>query len=153
MTTNTRFAVGIHILTLLARSRESPVTSEFIGRSVNTNPVVIRRVLGDLRRARLVIAHGGNGGGWRLERDADDITLADVYGAVEGEMLFPLHHKPPNPECPVGRHIQRALTERFAAAGVALTAELARTSVADMVRDISYGVDAVAAGPVGTATH
>lgn len=148
MTTNTRFAVGIHILTLLARSRESLITSEHMGGSVNTNPVVIRRVLGDLRRARLVTAHGGNGGGWRLERDPDDITLADVYGAVGTDTLFPLHHKPPSPACPVGRHIQRALTERFDAADTALRAELARTSVADMVRGIFTGEDALTDGVV-----
>jgi DNA-binding IscR family transcriptional regulator len=139
VTSNTRFAVGLHILALLAGSREIPVTSDSIGNSVNTNPVVIRRVLGDLRRARLVSAQGGNGGGWRLGRDAHDITLADVYGAVQGETLFPLHRKPPNPECPVGRHIQQVLTERFDAAGVALRAELARTSVADIWHGIANG--------------
>ncbi len=136
MKTNTRFAVAIHILTLLTQNREEPVTSKFIAGSVNTNPVVIRRVLGALRRARLVTSQGGNGGGWRLICDPETITLRDVYRAVEDEGLFPLHHRPPNPDCLVGRHIQQALTERFAAASEALKDELARTTVADMLREV-----------------
>jgi Rrf2 family protein len=126
----------VHVLTLLAQGGAQPMTSEYIAGSVNTNPVVIRRVLGALRAARLVTSQGGNGGGWRLVGDPEAITLCDVYRAVEKDTLFPLHHRPPNPECPVGRHIQRALSARFAAATRAMEHELARTTVADMLRDV-----------------
>jgi Rrf2 family protein len=136
MKTNTRLAVATHILTLLAQSDDAPMTSEYIAGSVNTNPVVIRRVLGSLRRARLVASQGGNGGGWRLAGDPEAITLADVYAAVEDESLFPLHHRPPNPNCPVGRHIQDALTRRFDDAAAAMKEELARSTVADMLRAV-----------------
>ena len=134
MNTSSRFAVATHMLTLLAQNREAtaPVTSEYIAGSVNTNPVVIRRVLGALRAARLVASQGGNGGGWRLMRDPETITLRDVYRAVEDETLFPLHHRPPNPSCPVGRHIQHALTQHFTAATQAMEDELARTTIADV---------------------
>jgi Rrf2 family protein len=136
MTSNTRFAVGIHILTLLAQDREEPITSEFMAGSVNTNPVVIRRVLGALRQARLVTSQGGNRGGWRLVREPEEITLADVYAAVEAESLFPLPQRAPNPQCRVGRNIQQALTQHIDAAAQALTAELARTTVADILREV-----------------
>lgn len=136
MKSNTRFTVAIHILTLLAQRTDVPVTSEYIAGSVNTNPVVIRRVLGSLRRARLVASQGGNGGGWRLVGDPAAITLADVYAAVEEENLFPLHHRPPNANCPVGRHIQDALSRRFNAASRAMKDELARTTIADMLREV-----------------
>jgi Rrf2 family protein len=134
--TSSRFAVAIHILTLLALNPNEPLTSEFIAGSVNTNPVVIRRVLGVLRAARLVTSQGGNGGGWQLVGDPEAITLRDVYCAVEDEALFPLHHRPPNPNCVVGRNIQGALTEHFTAATEVLKEELARTTVATMLRAI-----------------
>lgn len=136
MNSSSRFAVAIHTLTLLTQSGAQPLTSEYIAGSVNTNPVVIRRVLGALRRARLVASRGGNGGGWRLLGDPASITLRDVYRAVEDEALFPLHHRPPNPHCPVGRHIQQALAGRFAAALSALEEELARATIADVLREV-----------------
>ena len=134
MTASSRFAVATHIMTLLAQQAE-PATSEYVASSVNTNPVVIRRIMGALREAGLVSSQGGNGGGWRLVGDADRITLRDVYRAVEDEALFALHHRQPNPECPVGRTIQLAFTERLNAATTALEAELARTTIAEMLRD------------------
>lgn len=136
MITSSRFTVALHTLTLLAQSGAEPVTSEVIAGSVNTNPVVIRRVLGALRAARLVTSQGGNGGGWRLAVDPAAITLRAVYRAVEEEPRISLHPRPPNPACPVGRHIQRALAAPFAAATAALEAELARTTVADILREV-----------------
>ena len=137
-TSSSRFAVAIHVLTLLTQDPDAPATSEYIASSVNTNPVVIRRVLGGLRRAGLVRSQGGAGGGWRLAREAETITLRDVYRAVEeeDEPVFPLHHRPPNPSCPVGRHIQRALAVHFAAATRAMEDELARRTVADVLREV-----------------
>lgn len=136
MNTSSRFAVAIHILTLLTQHRPEPVTSEYMAGSVNTNPVVIRRMLGALRQARLVTSQGGNGGGWRLAGEPAAITLRDVYRAIEDEALFPLHHRPPNPHCPVGRHIQHALSGHFAAAARALEDELGRTTLADVLREV-----------------
>jgi Rrf2 family protein len=138
MSTSSRFAVATHMLTLLAQNREEavPVTSEFIAESVNTNPVVIRRVLGALRAARLVTSQGGNGGGWRLTRDPETITLRDVYRAVEDETLFSLHHRPPNPDCLVGRHIQHVLAQHFASATRAMEDELAHTTIADVLCEV-----------------
>lgn len=140
MISNSRFAVASHILTLLAQNPAEAVTSEYIAASVKTNPVVIRRILGMLRSARLVTSKGGNGGGWRLVSAPAAITLRDVYRAVEGEPVIPLHHQEPNQNCPVGRHIQHALKHAlagaFAAATEALEQELARTTVADLLRQV-----------------
>lgn len=136
MSTSSRFSVAIHTLALLAYSGAQPITSEYIAGSVNTNPVVIRRVLGALRRARLVASRGGNGGGWQLLGEPATITLRDVYHAVEDDALFSLHQRPPNPHCPVGRHMQSALAARFAVARGALEEELARTSIADVLGEV-----------------
>jgi Rrf2 family protein len=136
MSTSTRFTVAIHILTLLANASGEALTSEFIASSVNTNAVVIRRLLGLLREAGLVVSQGGPGGGWQLSRLDKSITLRAIYRAVEGSTLFPLHSSTPNPRCPVGSTIQTALTGHFEAAQQALEKDLERTTVADLLRQL-----------------
>ncbi|MCY1082967.1 Rrf2 family transcriptional regulator [Archangium lansingense] len=136
MSTSSRFAVAIHVLTLLAYSGGEALTSEFMAGSVNTNPVVIRRMLAALRAAKLVSSQGGPGGGWQLLRPPEAITLRDVYRAVEESTLFPLHSREPNPRCPVGANIQTALTAHFEVAHQALEQELARTTIADVMREV-----------------
>jgi Rrf2 family protein len=137
MTSNSRFTVAIHILTLLAFAGPEPCTSDYIAGSVNTNPVVIRRLLARLREAGLVASQGGPGGGWQLRREPAAITLAEVYRAVEPTELFPLHAAEPNPVCPVGRTIQQALEATFRDARTALERDLARTTIASLVAQVS----------------
>jgi len=133
---NSRFTVGIHVLTLLAHGDGEVMTSEYIAGSVNTNAVVIRRLLSSLRDARLVTSQGGPGGGWQLARPARGITLRDVYIAVEDHELFPMHPNPPNPRCPVGGTIQGALAGHFDEARHALEQQLSKTSIADLVAEV-----------------
>ncbi|GHO51069.1 Rrf2 family transcriptional regulator [Ktedonospora formicarum] len=105
MSANSRFTVALHTLSwmaLVARQREI-VTSDQIAASVNTNPVVIRRILGVLEKAHLVIVQHGTGAGWKLARTPEAISLLDVYQAVEQSQLFELHHSQPNQACPVGK--------------------------------------------------
>ena len=110
MKISSRFTVAVHILSLVAIERNELCTSEWIAESVNTNPVVIRRVIGKLRDAGLVQVRRGLGGA-TLQKPLDEITLLDVYRAVEvveeGE-LFQMHEKP-NPNCPVGANIGAVL--------------------------------------------
>lgn len=133
---NSRFAVAVHILTVIARKDGEPATSEHIAASANTNPSLIRRLLAQLTRAGLTRCQMGAGGGALLAKPAARITLRDVYRAVDDSELFALHRERPNPECPVGRHIQRLLTERFAEATRALEKDLARTTIADIQGDV-----------------
>jgi DNA-binding IscR family transcriptional regulator len=103
MTISSRFAVAVHILTLLETGRGEPLTSEYVAGSVNTNPAVVRRILSMLARAGLTHARLGAGGGSVLARPAAEISLRDVYRAVEcEERLFSLHHERPNPKVPRG---------------------------------------------------
>ena len=134
---NSRFAVAVHILTLLEQGGGEPVTSEHIAGSVNTNPSLVRRLLSVLARAGLTTSQLGYGGGALLARPADDITLLDVYRAVDEGEVFAMHPERPNPQCPVGRNIQAALEARIDAATRAMEAELARTTVAEMSRDVA----------------
>jgi Rrf2 family protein len=133
---NSRFAIATHVLTLLASSEGESLTSEYMASSVNTNPVVIRRVLGRLRDANLVRSHPGPGGGWHLARPARGITLRDVYRAVEGEGLFAMHASEPNPRCPVGTSIQEILIARFDDAQLAMEAALQRTRISHLLGEV-----------------
>lgn len=133
---NSRFSVGVHILTLLESEGGGPLSSEYIAGSVNTNPVVIRRLIAVLGRAGLVMSQPGAGGGTRLARPATDITLRDVYDAIEEPDLFALHQGP-NPKCPVGRHINAALAAHLTNASRAMRDALDEVTIATMVRSVT----------------
>jgi len=133
---NSRFAVAAHILTLLYESDGEPVASDRIAGSVNTNPVVIRRLLSALNRAGLTTGRLGAGGGATLARPGAAITLLDVHRAVGDGDLFGKHPQGPNPACLVGRHIQATLDAATAAAARALEGELARYTIAGIVDDV-----------------
>ncbi len=146
---NSRFAVAAHILTLLYDQDGEPLTSEYIAGSVNTNPAVIRRLLSLLAKAGLTTAQLGAGGGALLARPAAAITLLDVYRAVDEGELFAMHRQGPNPDCPVGRHIQAALEGTMDAASRAMEAELAKRTIADLVEDVRRRERRKARTPVG----
>ena len=111
---SSKLSVGIHMMTIFALKPGEPLTSELIACSVNTNPVVIRRLLGTLRAAGVVESRTGVGGGWSLLVAPKRITLLDILRAVEPRSeIFALHHSEPNPECPCGQHIQGVLTEVY----------------------------------------
>ncbi len=129
---SSRFAVALHILSYLGLKGGLPVTSEEIAGSIGTNPVVVRRLLADLRRAGLVVIQPGPHGGARLTRGASAIALSDVLRAVEQGPILALHTNPPNAACPVGRHIEGVLSSVFVEAEKAMERVLKRSSVADL---------------------
>jgi DNA-binding IscR family transcriptional regulator len=94
---------------MMAWSDDHSLKSEEIAGSVNTNPVVIRRMLCELAHGNLIVSQTGAGGGSRLARKPEQITLLDVYRTVESPGVFSLHRHTPNPRCPVGRNIGNVL--------------------------------------------
>lgn len=138
MGANSRLTIAAHALAWIGlneRTGGEVSTSEQIANSVNTNPVVIRRLLGDLREAGLVEARRGAGAGWRLRRPPESISLAEVYQAVEDGPLFAMHSATPNQKCPVGHGIRDVLAPVYGGVEEAMRAELARTTVADVLRE------------------
>ncbi|CAM5394994.1 Rrf2 family transcriptional regulator OS=Streptomyces antimycoticus OX=68175 GN=SANT12839_006050 PE=4 SV=1 [Streptomyces antimycoticus] len=136
---NSRLTIAAHALTwigLYQRRGHDVATSEQIATSVNTNPVVIRRLLSELRRAGLVDSRRGAGAGWTLSRDLAAITLLDVYEAVEPGPVFALHRSTPDPACVVGHGIGPALSAVYGEIEAALRSELARTTLEDVLRDV-----------------
>ena len=112
------------------------MTSDLLAASVNTNPVVIRRLLLLLQEAGLVQTRKGAGLGSRLNRPPNRISLEEIYRAVETEPLFPFPARDPNPNCPVGRCIQTALENIFTTAEDAMEKELKKTTLADVLGSV-----------------
>lgn len=133
MSKNCRFAVAVHIASVLALSPDKPCTSEWIAGSVNTNPVVIRRLLSAMAKAGLVSSSRGSAGGSLLARQASAITLLDISRAVEESDGPALPHQMPNPACPVGRNIQPVLVRIFDRAEAARETVLAATLLSDVI--------------------
>jgi Rrf2 family protein len=138
MNVSTRFTVALHILTLLASSPDEALTSEYIAGSVNTNPVVVRRLLGILRKLAIVSSQPGNGGGWELAKDPAKLTLRDVRRAVQEGSPFSMHTQPPNPRCPVGKNIQRVLSPVYDQAERVMEDELAHTTILSLLRSVQH---------------
>ena len=133
---NTRFTVAAHILTLLAVFKDQALTSDFIAGSVETNPVVIRRLLGRLRDAGLVSALPGPGGGFVLTANPTTLTLLDVYQAVAERGLIAVHPGG-SARCPVGRNIGSLLDEVTSQAEDAMLESLRATTVAALAQRVA----------------
>jgi Rrf2 family protein len=126
--------MAVHVLAVLAYKEGDPVTSACLAGSVNTNPVIIRRLLLSLKRARLIETRKGAGAGSRLTRAPQRINLAEIYRAVEEHEPFKKPSRKPNAGCPVGNCIRQTLEKVFASAECALEKDLERTTLADLVR-------------------
>ncbi|MEH1167392.1 Rrf2 family transcriptional regulator [Micromonospora sp. CPCC 205539] len=139
MSANSRLTIAAHALAwigLYQRQGHAVATSEQIATSANTNPVVIRRLLGELRRAGFVESRRGGGAGWSLARELESITLLDVYEAVEPGPLFAMHRATPDQECVVGYGIQPAMQGIYDGIEESLRRELARVTLQDVLRDV-----------------
>ena len=133
MRTSCRFGMAVHVLAVLAYHEGDRVTSTILAASVNTNPVIIRRLLLSLKRAKLVDTCKGVGAGSRLNRSPRRINLAEVYRAVELAEPFATPVRKPSAACPVGKCIQAALGHIFASAQMALERDLAKTTLAGLM--------------------
>jgi Rrf2 family protein len=133
MNVSTRFTVALHVLTLLASKPGEALTSEYIAGSINTNPVFVRRLMAALRTKGWVLSQPGHGGGWELTADPERLTLADVRRAINEGSPFAMHSQPPNPACPIGRHIQGALGGLYDRAERVMEDDLSRTTIASLL--------------------
>jgi Rrf2 family protein len=134
--TSTRFAVAIHLLTNLALRGGQPSRSQDLARSVKTNSAVVRRILGSLANAGLVQSRLGQGGGALLAKPADQITLRDIYRAVEEPHYFAYHRSAPAQGCYVGHNITPVLQSEFQRLEDAANEALAQTTMADIAAKV-----------------
>ncbi|HEY7034369.1 MAG TPA: Rrf2 family transcriptional regulator [Thermomicrobiales bacterium] len=147
---NNRFGVAVHVLALARVAMEEEagvgITSERMAESVRAHPVHVRRVLGALREAGLVTSQPGPGGGWKLTRSPEAITLRDIYRAVEHEPLFgvPQH---PSEDCPISQCIPGVLATCFREAEAALEERLGQVTIADVIDAVRSAVDRAGFSP------
>lgn len=138
MQISSRFTIAIHIFACIDTfSKERKVTSGFLAASVEVNPVVIRRILLQLKNAGLIQVQRGTGG-TTISRPLEEITFLDIYKAVEcveGGELFHFHEKP-NIECPVGRNIHNVLDGKLERVQKAMEQELEAITLAEVVKDL-----------------
>ena len=138
MQISSRFTIAIHMLACMeAFKGEYKVTSEFLASSINVNPVIIRRILSQLRDAGIVEVRRGTGGA-APAKPLQEITLLDVYRAVdcvEEKALFHFHENP-NMSCPVGRNIHNILDDKLLRAQEAMEWELQAGTLADLMADL-----------------
>ena len=130
MQISSRFTIATHMLIVLAlEGKKQKLTSDILAGSVGVNPVII------LKNAGMITVARGTGGA-EIAKDLKDISLLDVYSAVEclgkSGQLFSFHDKP-NPDCPIGKNIHNVLDDRLAAIQAAMEAELAQTSLDEVV--------------------
>lgn len=110
---NTRFATAVHIMTLLAKSPQEWLTSEWIAGSINVNPAVVRKEISVLREAGLVMSKQGKEGGSQLGKAADEISISEIYVAVKNTEVLGKKNQNPNPACSVGKEINIHLNSLF----------------------------------------
>lgn len=137
MQISSRFTIAVHVLICIETFKNDyKVTSDFLASSVNVNPVVIRRLLQQLKKARLINVKRGSGGA-DIEKPLEEITLLDVYNAVEcveeGKLFH--FHESPNQFCPVGKNIHTLLDARLEDIQKAMERELRSVSIQEIMND------------------
>lgn len=133
---SSRLPVAVHILLAIVEFEgKKKTTSTFLAGSVNINPVIIRNTLGQLKTAGLVTVKAGEGGA-SLAKDPKDITLMDIFNAVEKkEALFHFHENP-NPECPVGKNVHAVLDCRLNAIQETMQGQMKSITLQDLINDM-----------------
>lgn len=140
---SSRLTVAVHILLCIEELGKShKITSSFLAGSVNVNPVIIRKTIGQLKRAGLVQVKAGVGG-VSFAKKPEDISLWDVFKAVEAskDNLFRFHENP-NPECPVGRNIQAILGIQLDKIEELMKQEMKKTDLRSLIAQMHKRIQA-----------
>jgi Rrf2 family protein len=131
-----RFTFAVHVMAVLALDEADCCPSSRLARTVNTNPVVIRRLLIELREAGLIATLRGPHGGAVLKRQPEKLTLREIHSAVDRSKVFGTHPNQPSQECPVGKRIGKVMQRIQDRANRALEEELEKMTLADVLRDL-----------------
>lgn len=125
----------LHVLLHMAE-RDGAVTSEILAKAMDTNPVVIRRIMAGLRERGLVRSEKGHGGGWTLNCDMSKITLRDVYSALGSPTLLAIGNRTEAPACLIEQAVNAALDQAFRDAEHILLSRLGDVTLAKLNTDV-----------------
>ncbi len=143
MQISSRFTLAVHIFACIDVFKdEYKVTSDFLAGSTNVNPVIVRKILGQLKAAGLVEVARGSGGA-SISKPLNEISFLDIYnavGCVENGELFHFHENP-NIDCPVGRNIHAVLDDKLMRVQKAMETELSSITLEDIRRNTKELID------------
>lgn len=142
MQISSRFTMAIHMFACIDTFTDRKMTSDFMAASIGTNPVIVRKLLQQLKAAGLIEVSRGTGG-VAVTKPLDEITFLDVYKAVEctpDEQLFHFHENP-NQKCPVGKNIHHVLDDRLNQVQKAMEDKLATMTLADVKNDVALCIE------------
>lgn len=131
MKRDSRLSFSLHAL-LHISEHEGPVTSEILGKGMDTHPVVVRRTMAGLRNAGLVDSVKGHGGGWSIARPLKDISLLDIYRALDEPVLIQQHRETERPDCLVEQTVGGALEQAFQEAEELIISRLSKIKLSDL---------------------
>ncbi|MCZ4347740.1 Rrf2 family transcriptional regulator [Devosia neptuniae] len=134
MKRSSRLSLALHALVHLYHQPDTAMTSATLAQCLMTNPVVVRRVLGELREAGIVSAAKGREGGWRLAQPADQISLQSIHVAMGESLLIRTQSDPGDEHCAIVRAVDGVMGEFIADAEALLAARLERVSLDDIAR-------------------
>jgi len=138
MQISSKFTIGVHLLAVINYlGEDEKVTSSVLAGSIGVNPVIVRNVMGNLKEAGLISISQGKSG-ISLTKTPDQITFYDVYKAVDSvneEGLFHFHENP-NPECPIGSNIHKAMDSKLERVQMCMEEEMRKITLADVMKDI-----------------
>jgi len=124
-----KFAITLHILTLLAKQPEDFLSSDYIAGSMNMNPVLIRKEIANLKKNHIVESKEGKNGGTRLLKAAGDITLEDIFKMTFETVTLGYSKNIPNPECLVGKQINQQLDNLYGDINLKISKQLSEISL------------------------
>jgi len=136
MAVNTQFPIAVHIMAALGYRDCKDTTSGVLAMSVNTSSSFLRRVLAKLSKANLIRTSTGKGGCCRLAKKAENISLLDIYEAVDAPKAFSIHNYEEQKPCPVSCHIKAALEKALDKTQKSMEKCLAQISLAEVIADI-----------------
>ena len=142
MQISSRFTMAIHMFACIDTFSDQKMTSDFMAASIGTNPVIVRKLLQQLKAAGLIEVQRGTGG-VKITRPLEEITFLDIYQAVEctpDEQLFHFHENP-NQKCPVGKNIHKVLDNRLLQVQKAMEDKLAEMTLADVKNAVSSCIE------------
>lgn len=140
MKRDSKLSSVLHVLLHLAHS-DRPMTSEQMAGMLDTNPVLVRRVLAGLRERGYISSERGHGGGWTVTCDLATVTLRDVYDAVGAPTVFAMGNRNEHSACLVEQVVNASLADAFQEAEALLVKRLGDVTLADLSRDFNLRYD------------
>ncbi len=138
MQISSKFTIAVHLLAVIDYLGDNEkVTSNILAKSIGSNPVIVRNIMGNLKESGIIDISQGKSG-VLLTRKTNEITFYDVYKAVESvkeEGLFHFHENP-NPECPIGSNIHKAMDIKLETIQQSMEEEMKKITIADVLSDI-----------------